>query len=574
MKLNKVLAKKFEELANALDFLGENPFKIRAYQKVARILDELPEDIVEIYKSQGFPGLEKIPGIGEGIAKKIVEFIDKGTFQKYEEVMQKVPPDLLALMGVPGIGPRTLKLIYDNFKVSTMDEFLKVLDDQRLLELPGMGEKKIENMKRGLELYLSMQERMPLGVAVNIVEEILDYMKKSGSVELISACGSYRRMKETVGDIDILAVGANGSEIINYFTQFPMVSDILASGDTKGSVIIDNKYQVDLRVVPRESWGAALQYFTGSKGHNVKLRSIAKAKGLKVSEYGVFKEDEYVAGKEEEDVYEAVGMQWIPPELREDQGEIEAAISRILPVLIEFNDIKGDLHVHSKYSDGSSSLEELVEYSIRFGYSYLGVCDHSKSVKYAGGLEPDELLEKNREIDRINARYQNFKLLKGAEVDILSDGTLDYPDEVLAALDFVVASIHIWKKNEDATDRILKAMENPFVTIIGHPTGRLIGQREGYRIDIEAIIDKAALTNTYIEMNSYYERLDFNDVNAKKAKERGVLLSINTDAHHIGQFHMIKLGIGQARRAWLTAADVINTQPLEHLMKLLRVKRG
>ena len=572
MKINKVLAKKFEELANALDFLGENPFKVRAYMKVARVLEELPEDVTEIYKTQGFEGLERIPGIGEGIAKKIVEFIEKGTFEKYEEVMSKVPADLLKLMDVPGVGPRTLKLIYDKFKVTTMDEFIKILDDPRILTLPGMGEKKIENIKRGLELYLSMQERIPLGIAVNIVEDIIEYMKESKKVELISGCGSYRRMKETVGDIDILVVGEDGAKLIEHFTKFPSVTDVLASGDTKGSVIVEGKYQVDMRVVGRESWGAALQYFTGSKNHNIKLRTIAKAKGLKISEYGVFREEKLIAGAEEEDVYKSLGLPWIPPELREDQGEIEAAMSGNLPVLLGYNEVKGDLHVHSNYSDGTSSLEELAEFARKMGYQYLGICDHSRSAKYAGGLEIDELRERNREIDRINKSFKDFVLLKGAEVDILSDGQLDYPDEVLRELDFVVASIHIWKKNEDATQRIIKAMENPYVTIIGHPTGRLIGQREGYHVDIDTIIDKAVETKTFLEMNAYYERLDFNDVNARKAKEKGALLVINTDAHHVGQLPMIRLGIGQARRAWLGPQDVVNTRNLSEVVELLKIK--
>lgn len=572
MKINKVLAKKFEELANALDFLGENPFKVRAYLKVARVLEELPEDVTEIYKTQGFEGLERIPGIGEGIAKKIVEFIEKGTFEKYEEVMSKVPADLLKLMDVPGVGPRTLKLIYDKFKVTTMDEFIKILDDPRILTLPGMGEKKIENIKRGLELYLSMQERIPLGIAVNIVEDIIEYMKESKKVELISGCGSYRRMKETVGDIDILVVGEDGAKLIEHFTKFPSVTDVLASGDTKGSVIVEGKYQVDMRVVGRESWGAALQYFTGSKNHNIKLRTIAKAKGLKISEYGVFREEKLIAGAEEADVYKSLGLPWIPPELREDQGEIEAAMSGDLPVLLGYNELKGDLHVHSNYSDGTSSLEELAEFARKMGYQYLGICDHSRSAKYAGGLEIDELRERNREIDRINKSFKDFVLLKGAEVDILSDGQLDYPDEVLRELDFVVASIHIWKKNEDATQRIIKAMENPYVTIIGHPTGRLIGQREGYHVDIDTIIDKAVETKTFLEMNAYYERLDFNDVNARKAKEKGALLVINTDAHHVGQLPMIRLGIGQARRAWLGPQDVVNTRNLSEVVELLKIK--
>jgi len=574
MKLNKVLAKKFDELANALDFLGENPFKIRAYQKVARVLEEYPEDIVEIYKTQGIEGLEKIPGIGEGIAKKIAQFIETGTFEKYEEVMKQVPKDILVLMEVPGIGPRTLKQIYERFKITTMEEFIKILDDPRLLTLPGMGQKKIENMKKGLELFLKGQERIPLGIAISIVEDIVEYMKKSNKIALISPCGSYRRMKETVGDLDILVVGENGSEIIDYFTKYPGVTEILAAGDTKGSCIMENRYQVDLRVVPRESWGAALQYFTGSKAHNVKIRQIAKNLGLKISEYGVFKDEKYLAGWEEEDIYKAIGLPWIPPELREDQGEVEAAMEGKLPKLIGYNEIKGDLHVHSNYSDGSSTIEEIVAYSLRMGYEYVGICDHSRSVKYAGGLEINELRERNKEIDRINAKYKNFVILKGAEVDILQDGSLDYPDEILKELDFVVASIHIWKKNEDATERIIRAMENPYVTIIGHPTGRLIGQREGYQVDVDAIIEKAVQTKTYIEINAYYERLDFNDVNAKKGKDAGVKFAINTDAHNVGQLPMVRLGIGQARRAWLTPDDVINSSPREKILELLRIKRG
>ncbi|MEO0272916.1 MAG: PHP domain-containing protein, partial [candidate division WOR-3 bacterium] len=361
--------------------------------------------------------------------------------------------------------------------------------------------------------------------------------------------------------------------IIDYFTKYPGVTEILASGETKGSCIMEDKYQVDVRVVPRESWGAALQYFTGSKAHNVKLRSIAKNLGLKISEYGVFKEEAYIAGFEEEDVYKAIGLPWIPPELREDQGEIEAALGGNLPQIINYDDVKGDLHVHSSFSDGTSSLEEIAEFARNLGYEYVGICDHSRSVKYAGGLEIDELREKNRLIDKLNSKFKNFRLLKGAEVDILQDGSLDYPDEVLKELDFVIASIHIWKKNEDATQRICKAMENPYVTIIGHPTGRLIGQREGYMVDIDAILEKAKETKTFIEINSYYERLDFNDLNAKKGKERGILFVINTDAHHVGQLNMIRLGIGQARRAWLSAFDVINSRSFHDLIALLNVKR-
>ncbi len=574
-KKNQEIADRLERLADALEFLGEIPFKVIAYRKAARVLADLPEDIEEVYRSGGMDALRKIPGIGEGIAKKIVQYLETGRIEKYEEVMAKVPGDLLDLMEVQGIGPKTLKLAYDKLGVKTKEDFKRVLEDGSLEKLPGMGKKKIENIKRGLELFEKMAERIPLGLAYPLVQGIVEALKDHPDVLEISPCGSFRRMKETIGDIDILVAAepGKGTEIIQAFVHLPDVTQILAAGDTKGSAIFQDRYQVDLRVVPPDSYGAALQYFTGSKAHNVHMRGLARAQGLKVSEYGVFRGDQKIAGKDEEEVYRAVGLVWIPPELREDMGEIEAALEGRLPNLIGYDDLKGDLHVHSRYSDGSASLEEIAKYGIRRGYEYIAVCDHSQGAKYARGLDLERLQKKNQEIDELNRKLQGFTLLKGTEVDILPDGSLDYPDEVLAQLDYVCASIHQWKRNEDATERILRAMENPYVHAIGHPTGRLISTREGYRVDMEAVLKKAAETGTFLEINAYYERLDLNDVHTRRAKELGVKIVIGTDAHQMGQLWLIRLGIGVARRAWLEPRDVINTLPLPQLREALLAKR-
>ena len=575
MNKNQELARIFDRMADALEFLGEIPFKVVAYRKAARVLEDLPEDIEEIYRKGGMAALMRLPGIGEGIAKKIAQYLDEGRIDRYEEVMKQVPQDLLDLMEVQGIGPRTLRLAYEKLGVRTKEDFKRVLEDGSLARLPGMGPKKIENIKKGLELYERMAQRIPLGAAYPLVQAIVEALRQVPEVLEISPAGSFRRMKETVGDLDILAAARpeHGRSIIQKFVSLPQVTRVLAAGDTKGSAIFQDRYQVDLRVVPPESYGAALQYFTGSKAHNVHLRGIARSMGLKISEYGVFRGAEKIAGETEESVYKAVGLVWIPPELREDRGEIEAAQQGKLPRLVEYDEIRGDLHVHSKYSDGTATLEELVRFGQKMGYEYIAVCDHSQSVKYAHGLEVDRLRKKNAEIDRINARLEGFRLLKGTEVDILPDGSLDYPDEVLAELDFVVASVHQWRKDEDATERILRAMENPYVHAIGHPTGRLISTREGYRVDIEALVEKALETGTFLEINAYYERLDLNDVHARLAGERGVLLEIGTDAHQAGQLWQIRLGVGVARRAWLGPQQIVNTRPLAELLDLLQAKR-
>jgi DNA polymerase (family 10) len=573
--VNRTLSQIFSKMANALEFLGENPFKVSAYRKASKVLEDYPEDLEEVMKRGGVQALMEIPGIGERMARKILEYLETGKIKGYEEVRSQVSEPLLDLMEVQGVGPKTLKLAYDLLKVRTLEDFKRVIEDGSLERLPGMGRKRVENIRKGLELYERMSERIPLGVAYPLVREIVLEMGLPSMVESISACGSFRRMKETVGDLDILCTGSDGPTIIDRFVHLRGVTRVLAQGETKGSVIFHDRYQVDLRVVPKECYGSALQYFTGSKEHNIHLRTIAKGLGLKISEYGVFSGEMRLGGEREEEVYDLLGLAWIPPELREDWGEIEASAARRLPSLIGYRDIRGDLHVHSRYSDGTMGLEELMAEAERRGLEYIGVCDHSRTARYARGLDERRLLEKAQQIRDLNRRRPGGPyLLAGAEVDILPDGSLDYPDELLRQLDLVIGAIHSWRRGEDVTPRILKAMENPYLDIVAHPTGRLISTREGYKVDVDAVIEKAAERGIALEINAYYDRLDLNDLNTRKARSKGVRLAIGTDAHNPGQLWMIDLGVGVARRGWCERQDILNTFSYEELLNFVRKRRG
>jgi len=551
---NQKLAEIFNKIADALEFKDENRFKIIAYRKAAQILSNLTHDIYEYYKKQE---LEKIPGIGEGIAKKIREYFETGEIKKLKEVTKGIPDGLLDLLNIPSLGPKTLALAYKKLNVKSLQELEKVINDGSLAKLPQMGEKKVENIKKGIELFKKAQERMPIGKAVFIIKEIIDELKKLPEVKRITPAGSYRRMRETVGDLDILVMSDDAKKVMEKFTTLKIVKRVLASGKTKSSIITEQDIQVDLRIIEEKSWGAALQYFTGSKSHNIKLRGIAKDLGYKINEYGVFKGEKYVTGANEEDVYKILGLQFIPPEMREDLGEVELAKDNNLPDIVKYENFPGDFHIHSNYSDGSSSIEEIVKTALNYGYKFVGIADHSQSAKYAGGLSIEKLLERNKEIDRIQKKYPQIKILKAMEVDILGDGSLDYPDDILAQLDIVIAAIHSgFTKNPEK--RIMKAMENEYVKIIAHPTGRLIGSRESYQLDLDKIFKKAVETNTALEINAYYERLDLNDYNCRKAKEYGVKFAIGTDAHNVDAMWQIRLGIGVARRAWLTEKDIYN----------------
>ncbi|HIE06305.1 MAG TPA: DNA polymerase/3'-5' exonuclease PolX [bacterium (Candidatus Stahlbacteria)] len=563
---NRELAKIFNTMADALEFKGENPFKINAYRKAARILDELEIDISE-YKRE--KDLTAIPGIGAGIAKKIIEYLGTGKIKKYQEIVKGIPPSLLELLQIQNLGPKTLALAHKRLKIKDLDDLLKVIENGSLAQLPQMGKKKVENIRKGIEVYNTSRDRISLYEATMVSDMIISYLKEKAQVNKISPAGSLRRMKETIGDIDILAGDKNGQRIINTFTSHPDIKQILAQGSTKGSVILNNGYQVDLRIVAPASYGAALQYLTGSKAHNIKLRDIAKSQGLKLNEYGLFKNKKKIAGKTEKAIYKALGIQYIPPEMREDRGEIELGMQNKIDRLVTLSDIKGDLQVHTTFSDGESTIEEMARYAIRLGYDYILITDHSKKAHYAHGMNDDRLYKQIEEINQLNRKFKKFRVLKGVEVDILTDGRLDLDNQILKKLDLVIGAIHSGFKKH-VTERIIEAMANPNLHIIAHPTGRLISRREGYDIDIIKVIEKAGEKGVALELNAYYDRLDLNDLNLMIAKKAGVMISIGSDAHTPGGMDMIRFGVGTARRAWLTRNDILNCLPLNSLLKWSR----
>ncbi|MGB7297041.1 MAG: DNA polymerase/3'-5' exonuclease PolX [Candidatus Aminicenantales bacterium] len=559
----------FSKIADALEIKGEMPFKILAYRKAARILEDLTEDIETVADENR---LQKIDGIGSGIASKIEEYLQTGRMKKHRDALSGIPESLFELLNVQNLGAKTVHLMQKELGVQGIADLKRVIRDGTLASLHGMGDKKVENIRKGIETHEKAQERIPIYEALSVAEEVIAYLTGGPGIGRLSPAGSLRRMKESVGDIDILAAGSGGASIVRYFTRFPRISCVLAAGPTKGSVMITTRTgerQVDLRVVADPEYGAALQYFTGSKAHNIKLRGLAKDKELKISEYGVFRGSRKIAGRDESEVYTALGLPFIPPEMREDRGEIELAIEGRLPDLVDKSHIRGDLHVHSDWSDGQVSLSELADLARERGYSYIAVCDHSQAAKYAGGLTPDRLRRQMKEIDALNRRLKGIRLLKGTEVDILADGSLDLPDQLLGELDIVVGSIHSgFRKN--VTARMLKAMENPHLDIIGHPTGRLISGREGYEVDLEAVLAGARRLAKALELNSYPDRLDLNEFHLKRARELEVMISIGTDTHSADGLGMMRFGVGIARRAWLQKKDILNNLPWSRLKKMLK----
>ncbi len=562
-------------MADILEFLGDNPFRIRTYRRVAKILENLPMDIEEAIES-GY--IYRIKGIGGSTLAKIEEFLKTGTVQKYEELRKKVPEELLDLMEVPGIGPKTLKVAYEKLGVRTKEDFIKALKDGSLAKLPGFGAKKVEKILKGLELWKQAQERIPLVVAYPLARNVVEYLKGAVGdyIERIEVAGSLRRMKETIRDFDILvsAPREHWQKIHDSFVSYPDIEDVQLHGQTKSTILLkDHHRQCDLRTVEPESWGAALQYFTGSKHHNIKLREIAKERGLKINEYGVFDAEtgERVAGRTEEEVYAVLGMQYIPPEIRENTGEIEAALEHRIPKLVGYDELRGDLHMHTNWSDGLNTVEEMVKACIDMGYEYMAISDHSQSARVANGLTPERFKLQREEIERVRKKYgDKIAVLWSVEVDILPDGSLDLPDELLREFDFVTASIHS-RFNQDNTERILKAMENPYVNLIGHPFGRQYGYREGYPLDFDRVLDKALETGTALEINSQREDLDSQHI--RQAVERGVKLVVNSDAHSVGQLWTTRIGVGLARRGWAKTEDILNAQPLEVIREFVAKKR-
>ena len=565
---NQELARLFTRIADGLELKGETGFRVLAYRKAARALSDLGADI-ETLDAEG--KVQEVPGIGEGIAKKVHEYLSSGRMKKYDEVVASLPPGLFEMLDIQGVGPKTVKQVYEKLGVKTPAELKAAIESGRFAELPGLGEKKGASILHSIRTEELTGERMHLDEAFELAEALLEHMKQCRFVRQLAYGGSLRRGKETIGDIDILATGRPAAEIVEHFTTHPRVKNVLAAGGTKASALFESRgksRQVDLRVLAESEYGAALQYFTGSKDHNVALRALAQKQGLKLSEYGLFRGEKRVAGRAEKDVYSALGLPYIEPELRENRGELEAAAGGCLPELISVKDIKSDLHIHTSASDGAADFEETVEACKKRGYTHVAIADHSMSVGYAGGLSSDALLRHCDRVDRYNSRSSGIKVLKSSEVDLKTDGSLDYPDKVLERLDLVIASIHQGFK-KDATKRMCSALESPLVHLVAHPTGRIIGRREGYDIDLEEVIECAARNRKILEINAFHARLDLNDIWARRAREAGVMLAINTDAHAPQDLAWMRYGVVTARRAWLEKKDVVNCLSYPKLLQLL-----
>ncbi len=571
---NLEIADTFDMIADLLELQAENPFRIRAYRRAALNLRSLAEDVAEI---AGRGELEELPGIGKDLAAKIREMLSTGRLAYLDELKTKVPEALAALMTVPGIGPKKAKLLYDTLHVTSLEQLESLAKAHRLRGLPGMEAKTEENILRGLGVVKQGQERMPLGTARAIADDLIKQLRKETSIREIIAAGSLRRCRDTVRDIDLLVVSTRPKAVMDRFVGLPHVAQVQAHGMTKSSIRTREGIQVDLRVVAPESYGAALVYFTGSKAHNVKIRGLANRLGLTVNEYGVFKErtGRRVAGKTEAEVYKALGLPWFPPELREDLGEIEAGLTGDLPDLVSAEAIRGDFHLHSNWTDGAHPIEVVARAAKARGYEYMLLSDHSRSLKVAGGLTAEELMEQRALVTKVNAKLKPFRILQGTEMEILPDGRLDYPDTVLAKLDVVIAAVHSAFKQPKAvmTRRITTAITNPHVHILAHPTGRLWGEREPYEVDLDEVARVAAKTGTALEMNAYTKRMDLNDVQAKRAHELGAMLVISTDTHVLAQLESFGLGLSLARRAWLGADDLLNTRRADAVLAWARRKR-
>ncbi len=571
---NKEIANIFRNIADILEIEGENPFRIRAYRNAADTMEGLSEDVSIITAKDK---LVELPGIGEDLASKIKEFLKTGKIAFYEKLCRKISPVLLEMLNIPGIGPKTAKVLYDNLKLKSLKDLESKAKAHLISGLPGIKDKTEENILKGLEFLKKDRGRMLLDTAFTTAEYIVSELRGLPEVIKISPAGSLRRMKETVRDIDILVTSRKPQRIMDAFTGLSNVANVTAHGPTKSSILTKSNVQVDLRVVPPESYGAALMYFTGSKEHNVKLREMAVRKGLKINEYGVFnlKNKKRIAGTTETEIYALFKMDYIEPELRENTGEIQSALEGRLPKLIKPGDIKGDFHVHTKASDGILTISEIAKIARKKGYSYTVITDHSASLKIAGGLSSREVLRQKDKITAFNKKLKGLRLLVGSEVDILDDGSMDYKDDVLRELDFVIAAIHtgFHQPKEKLTSRIERAMHNRYVNVIAHPSGRLIGERAVYELDYEKIFTVAKETGTAIEINAYPQRLDLTDINCKRAAERGVKMAISTDAHTPEQFDNMIYGVSVARRGWLEKKDIINSLSSSELLDFVKEKR-
>jgi len=565
---NLLVAKILNEIADILE-MQDVEFKPRAYRKAARTVESLSKSIEEVYEENK---LKELSGVGESIAEKIAEIIETGTSQYLEKLKKQMPADIEALTSIEGMGPKSVKKLYEKLKIKTLDDLARAAEQHEIRKIKGFGPTTEKNILEHLELARRGKERILLGFAMPIANEIKERLKKEKAVSQIEVTGSLRRMKETIGDIDILVSSTEPKKVADFFVSMKNVREVLGKGVTKCSVILKNNIRVDLRIIKEKSFGAALMYFTGSKDHNIKLRKIAMSKSYKLNEYGLFKKDNQIAGKTEKEAYRKLGMDWIAPELRENRGEIEAAQKHKLPKLIAYDAIKGDLQVHTKWSDGGNTIEEMAEAAKALGYSYICISDHYSKMKIAGGLNERQIRKEIKEIERINAKIEDIEILKGAEIDIKADGALQAKKSVLKELDIVVASVHsnFNQTKKEMTKRLIAAIESGNVNILGHPTGRKINTKKPSPIDMEKLFEASKRTETFLEINAFPERLDLDDFHARAAKEAGCKLAINTDAHNREHLKYMRLGIATARRGWLNENDVINTLPLKGLMKLLK----
>lgn len=563
---NAEIAAMFDQAAELLEIKGENQFRVRAYRRAARVVEGLPQSVKSLLTAGR--DLSELPGIGKDLAGKIAEIVAIGHFPLLDSLKRALPGELGEIAALPGLGPKRVKLLHDRLKVSTLDDLRRVIKAGRLHRIRGFGPIIEKKLSAALEKP-AVTKRFKLSVAEAEAEALVAFLRNGGRVVV---AGSYRRRRDTVGDLDVLVTAADGAAVGDKLARYENVAQVLAHGPTRTTVVLRSGLQVDVRAVPEASYGAALLYFTGSQAHNIALRGLAAHRGWKLNEYGLFSGRRRIAGLTEEEVYKKLGLAFIPPELREDRGEIVLAAANKLPRLVTRADIRGDLHVHSDWTDGTASIEAMAEAAQARGYEYIALTDHSRRVAMAHGLDPARLIKQAREIDRVNDRLRGLTILKGIEIDILKDGRLDLPDASLARLDVVVASVHSYfdLPREAQTERVIRAMSNRHVSIIGHPTGRLIGERDPYDIDMERVIAAARDQGCHLEVNSQPERLDLNDTYIHAAKEASVSLAISTDAHSTDSYDWIRFGIDQARRGWLTAADVINTRSLTDLRKILR----
>jgi DNA polymerase (family 10) len=570
---NENIAAVFDEIADLLEIEGDNPFRIRAYRNGARTLRELGRDIQTLIERGD--DITRLAGIGKNLANRIHEILETGHCRSLDKLRKQLPADLTELLRLPGLGPKRVHTLYHELDIHTLMQLERAARDGLVRHLPGFGAKTEARILDVIQAHADTSRRFKLVVASRYAETLVAYLKKIEGVQQVKVAGSYRRARETVGDLDILVTAHNSRRVMEHFVAFDEVDKVLSQGTTRATVILRSELQVDLRVVPQQSYGAALYYFTGSRAHNIAVRRIARQRGLKINEYGIYRGKQRIAGATEEELFAALGLPWIPPELRENRGEIEAAHAGLLPDLITTGDLRGDLHAHTTASDGHESLRDMAEAARTCGLQYLAITEHSKRLTVAHGLDSKRLLAQMEAIDQFNSENRGITLLKGIEVDILEDGSLDMPDPILARLDLVIGAVHsrFGLSRAKQTQRILRAMDNPNFTLLAHPSGRLIERREPYDVDMSRIIRHARDRHCYLELNAHPERLDLLDTHCQLAREEGVLISINSDAHSSADFDNLRFGIGQARRGWLEKKDVLNTRSLTTLRSLLSASR-